>query len=634
MLETLRRISKGWAMKIILGLLALTFVVFFGASDFGGGRQGGGLSGRSANSVVEVADVDFSITQVSREYNAQIQQITQASGQQIDPQSPIAASILDQAISTLVNRTLYDVAARDLGVSASDLAVQDAIRRIPAFNGPNGGFDRSLFGGYLRQAGLSEAQFVAGAREDLQRSQYLGTLRAGIAVPEAMLDAVYKSRSEKRIAALATVSTATIEGLSPPDEAQMSAFYEDNKRFFQAPEYRRATIIRLTIEALAANTEIDDEDVAETYAERLDLFQRPERRELLQGIFLDQESAEKAVVAIAGGRPFAEAVEEMAGFPPVAMGTLERSGISEPELAEAAFSADAGAVAGPVESPLGWHLLSVVSVIPEETQPLKDVAEDLRRAISIEQARDDIFDILNAVEDGLAAGSTFEEVASENGLELQRLEDFSARGLMRSGAALAAEPLAEIVNAVFTTPQGEVGDVVETQDGGFFVARVDAITPPQIEPLDRVRDRVTRAWLDSERLKRAIERATEMADRARAGANLEELAQEFGATFETTQPFDRTGLGSTIAGSLITPIFAAQEGDIVEAQTQNGIGVARVVEIRRVSGGGDDLEREDLREQLAEGINRDIAQQLTAALREQYAIDIDRDAIEQSLLPQ
>ena len=29
MLETLRRISKGWIMKIILGLLALTFVLFY-----------------------------------------------------------------------------------------------------------------------------------------------------------------------------------------------------------------------------------------------------------------------------------------------------------------------------------------------------------------------------------------------------------------------------------------------------------------------------------------------------------------------------------------------------------------------------------------------------------------------------
>ena len=166
------------------------------------------------------------------------------------------------------------------------------------------------------------------------------------------------------------------------------------------------------------------------------------------------------------------------------------------------------------------------------------------------------------------------------------------------------------------------------------MARTDAITPPQIEPLDQIRDTLTAAWLDRERLARAIERGTELADRARAGGNFAQLAKELGATFETTQPFDRTGLGSTIAGSLITPIFGAAEGGVVLAQTQNGVGVARLLEIIKVSGGGDEFERDDLRVQLAEGMNRDMAQQLTAALRDRYSIDIDRDAIEQSLLPQ
>ena len=55
-------------MKVILGLLALTFVVFFGASDFGSG----GFSGRQADTVVEVEKVSYSLNQVSKEFNKQI----------------------------------------------------------------------------------------------------------------------------------------------------------------------------------------------------------------------------------------------------------------------------------------------------------------------------------------------------------------------------------------------------------------------------------------------------------------------------------------------------------------------------------------------------------------------------------
>ena len=69
MLETLRRMTKSWIMKGILGLLALTFVVFFGSTNFGGGR---GQSSRNTNAVVEVGNLDFSLNQVAREFNVRI----------------------------------------------------------------------------------------------------------------------------------------------------------------------------------------------------------------------------------------------------------------------------------------------------------------------------------------------------------------------------------------------------------------------------------------------------------------------------------------------------------------------------------------------------------------------------------
>ena len=46
--------------------------------------------------------------------------------------------------------------------------------------------------------------------------------------------------------------------MSAPDEAQLSSFYEENKQFFQAPEYREATLVALSVEELAASIVVDD----------------------------------------------------------------------------------------------------------------------------------------------------------------------------------------------------------------------------------------------------------------------------------------------------------------------------------------------------------------------------------------
>ena len=63
MLQALRRSTSSWIMKAILGLLALTFVAFFGV-----GRGPGGLSGRggNVNAVVQVGGVDIGAQEVSR----------------------------------------------------------------------------------------------------------------------------------------------------------------------------------------------------------------------------------------------------------------------------------------------------------------------------------------------------------------------------------------------------------------------------------------------------------------------------------------------------------------------------------------------------------------------------------------
>ncbi|MBM3561431.1 MAG: hypothetical protein FJX53_16470, partial [Alphaproteobacteria bacterium] len=65
MLGALRKASGSWAMKIVLGLLALTFVVFFG-----GGYENMGI--RSPQTAIEVGDKTIGLTQISREFNEQM----------------------------------------------------------------------------------------------------------------------------------------------------------------------------------------------------------------------------------------------------------------------------------------------------------------------------------------------------------------------------------------------------------------------------------------------------------------------------------------------------------------------------------------------------------------------------------
>ena len=100
MLEALRNASKSWVMKIILGALALTFVLFFG-TDFGGG--GGNSGGGSPTSVLEVGDQNFTVHEVGREFNQEVQQVSQQTGQRLDTQTAINIGLLDRTIARMAS---------------------------------------------------------------------------------------------------------------------------------------------------------------------------------------------------------------------------------------------------------------------------------------------------------------------------------------------------------------------------------------------------------------------------------------------------------------------------------------------------------------------------------------------------
>jgi peptidyl-prolyl cis-trans isomerase D len=620
MLEALRNASKSWVMKGILIVLAMTFVVFFG-TDFGGG---GGSSG--ASSVIEVGDRNFTVQEVSRAFNEEVRQVSARTNQRIDQQTAVNAGLLDQAVSRLVTETLFDQAAKDLGITASIDATAEAIRVLPRFRSSTGRFERALFEAFLQQQAMSEGSFVVQTQLDLQRNQYLGSLQNAATSPGLLSDNLYKRRAERRVAEILILPLPAPATIGNPDEAQLAAFYDEFKDAFETPELRSATLATLDPVALAETIQVPLAELKESYTSRPDEFQVPETRDIVQATFASRDEAIRAAALIEGGKTFAEASEEVAGLPAVTLKGVTRNGIALSALANATFGLAPDTVSTPLESELGWHLAEVTSVTPGRTIPFDEAAPRLRKELARAKATNRIYDILNDVEDGLAGGATIDEVARESGLVLTKLDEISRGGQTAFGEnfdnpALTPKTLARLF------AMREVGDteIVESSDGGFITVRLDRITAPAIPALTNVRDRVTAAWKEDRAREQVDETAAKVIERAE-GEDLETLAREFNASFVRTEPFDRTGQGATVATPLVTAIFEAAANAIIDQPLTEGSAVARVAEIKTADMTAP--ERTQLRQALASQIANDIINQLAVALQNEIDIDIDRPALQ------
>ena len=516
MLNSLRKHATGWVAKVLFGILVVSFAIW-GIGDIFRAPHGG-------STLADVAGTQITMQEVNTEFDGRLRQMQQQYGNNIDrrrrrepraapagrrtPRSPAGWSMPMPATSGSPRRTN---------------TVAETIRLDPQLQG-TGGFDRSRFDLLLRSMGMSEANYVEALRGDMVRNNLVDALTGSVQVPDLLVRKLLEERLERRKGAALIVDAATIEVPAPTDD-QLTAYLAAHVKDYEAPEYRSATLVTLAPEDLVGEIEVSDADLRAAYDAHADQYRTPEQRKIEQLLAPDEATIKRAADEVAAGKSFSQVAAAMSGdkverseLGPLAKGDLPEA------LDSAAFALQQGAVSAPVQTPFGWHLLRTEQITPEQVQPFTEVADELRRELSLERATNQLPDISTRLDDELAAGTPLDEAARKQGFEPLRLEHFDRTGHTPAHERLAADRLTtDILTRIFAASAGETSLLEQTADGHYFVFRVDGVEPARERPLAEVRDQVEQAWRASEQKDRAKARAEELRPSATSPAALREL---------------------------------------------------------------------------------------------------------------
>jgi peptidyl-prolyl cis-trans isomerase D len=329
-----------------------------------------------------------------------------------------------------------------------------------------------------------------------------------------------------------------------------------------------------------------------------------------------------------GGAALAAAATQAGAPAPVELGSIEKSRLPA-AVADAAFAAKEGTVTAPVQSPLGWHVVQVRKVEPGREPNFEEAKEQLRRELALNQAADRIADLANQFEDALAGGATMEEAAQQTGFEARKIAAVDASGKDPSGAELPG--LApQMLATAFETEAGTESSLGEAENGGYFMVRVDGITPPQPRPFEQVREQVLNAWQGEERRRRAEEAAKALAEKVKGGADLTAAATEAGSAVKTTQPLKRTdaaadaGLPPEATGRL----FELKPGEVAVAPAGDGFAVLRLKEIVPAVPAADAEGLKSVEAELSRALGSDLVASYQNALRKRHPVEIDQEALQ------
>jgi peptidyl-prolyl cis-trans isomerase D len=563
MLEALRRGVKGIFIKILLGLLIVAFAVW-GVADV--------FQSRGQGPLAKIGKTEISTDAFQQALQVEISNLSRQFGRRLTVDQARALGIDQRVISRLVGTAAIDNHARELGLYLSDATIAEAIRNDPGFQGVGGTFNRDAFVEILRQNGLTEQRYFAERRSDEVRQQITGTLTSGNVPPDMMIDTLHRYRGETRTVALFTLDPEVSGKVVDPDEAKMKAYYEQNKRQFMAPEYRKVPLILLTDAEVRKRIDVSDADMKALYEQEKETFATPERRKIQQLSFPDRAAAEKALATLKAAASFDDGLKALGlKDSDIELGALTKRDMIDAKIADAAFKLEKDQLSEVVQGTFANVILRVTEIAPGKQSTFDEVKDRLRDRIAGERAGRALQDLHDRVDDARAGGGSLKEIAERLKVPFMEIEATDKQGLAPDGKPAIDNPdAAKIFASAFIGGGGLDREAVELESGGYAWVDVAGVTAERQKPFEEVQDAVKAAWIEAEKRTALNTAAQAIVDRINKGAALEDVAKELNLEVKLAQPVTRSEQTEGLTRPAVQRAFSLARGSAAAVETADG----------------------------------------------------------------
>ena len=598
MMDNLRTAANSVVLKIIFGIIIVSFI-FTGVSGY---LIGGGKNYAAKVNGQEIGRGQFE-NAVASERNRMQQQLG-------DQFSELAANenymktMRQQVLNRLIDESLLDQYARELGLSISDEQVKQAIFQTQAFQ-TNGKFDNQRFSGIVAQMGMTTDQYAQALRNQLTTQQLINAIAGTDFMLPGESDQLAALVSQQRVVREATINVNALAAKQTASDEEINAFWQQNQARFMAPEQFRVSYIKM--DAASMQESASDEEIQSWYDQHKDQFTQPQRNRY-SVIQTKTEADAKAVLAeLQKGADFATLAKEKSTDIISArnggdMGWMEDAS-TVPELKDAGLK-EKGQLSGVIKSSVGFLVARLDDVQPAQVKPLADVRNDIAAKVKQEKALDAYYALQQKVSD--AASNDNESLASAAQVAGLKVVETGWFGRDNLPEELNFKPVADaIFNGGLVGENGAPGsnsDIITVDGDRAFVLRISEHKAEAVKPLAEVKAQVS----DIVKHNKAEQQAKLEADKLLAAlkdGKGDEAMKAAGLSFGAPQTLSRTGQDplSQLAFTLPLP----QQGKPVYGVGSNMQGDVVLVALDEVKAGS---MPEEQKKAMVQGITQNNAQ--------------------------
>lgn len=393
MMDNLRSASNHVALKIILGIIIVSFVLT-GVSNY--------LIGGNNDYAAKVNGEVISRAQFENAFNNERARQQQQLGDQyaqLAGNEQFMQQLRQQALSQLIDQSILQQYVHSLHLAVTDEQIKQAIFAVPQFQ-TNGHFDNALYNSVLSSVGYTPDRYAESLRKSLANQQLAQAVGDTDFVLKSEAQQLVNLVTQQRQIRQAVINVDSLVAKQQVSADEISGYYQAHQSAFKVPEQFKVSYIKLDAKAMQkAPTE---QAIQAWYdSHKADYTQQARQRFSVIQLKTEQQ-ANDLLKQLHQGADFAALARQHSQDTVSAkqggdLGWMEMDSI--PDEIKSANLTQKGALSGVIKSSVGYLIVRLNDLQAEQIQPLSAVHQAVAEKVQQEAAISQFYALQQKVND-------------------------------------------------------------------------------------------------------------------------------------------------------------------------------------------------------------------------------------------
>ncbi|HOF04402.1 MAG TPA: SurA N-terminal domain-containing protein [Syntrophales bacterium] len=512
MLELMRKHARNWIMKVLLGIIIVVFIFYFGSMT----------ARRKADAIATVDGKIISYVEYQKEYRDLIEMYNRRSGGRLTEEMIKGLNLKEQALNKLIYQAVLTKKAQELKIMVTDEEVSTYISLLPAFQ-RDGVFDNRLYQQMLRYNKTTPEEFESEQRKSLLIMKLEDLIQDGVHVSDGEVKSFYEAQSEKINIAFLRLRGSDFAGKVRVETAALEKYRQEHQADFRSPEQVQIKYLFFGPEAFQAQVKVTEEEIADFYENNKQKYAKGGKNvplaNLRDQIIAEIKHGRAMKLAFEAARQARETIYQQENFEAYAAAhrlKVEKTGFFTekdppeafrrlPDFSKIVFSLQKDEISKVISSERGYYLFQVGVKKPAYTPDLKEIEREVRQRYTAEEGRRLARQEAEAALARLRKGEKLADIGRNMNFKVEETGYFLPTApAPRIGSSPA------LVKALFLlAPQKPYGDEVFTMENDYLLVEFrgrekseQEIPPERMDQLRKAylhlkRNEAIQAWIEA-----------------------------------------------------------------------------------------------------------------------------------------